>query len=170
MTTRSLQDKLNDVETTYKIVLRTLFYIESVLEVWWGLPDFPVTPFELSQLEGRVDELHNRLNSLKATASMLKDRIEAEAEPEEDQAPISAEQDFTPDNAEITEEGLHRLLRHVVLRYPEPAFTGGQILNRILENHAENIGVYYTEDDGNGGETLTPVTIFEIDDDKVILG
>ena len=170
MTTHSLQDKLNDVETAHKIILHSLFYIESMLKVWRDSPNSPVTPTELAQLEGRADELHNSLARLKATASMLKDRIEAEAEPEEDQAPISAVQDFTPDTTEITEGELNQLLRHVVLRYPEPAFTGGQILNRILDNHAENIGVYYVEDDGDGGEKLTPVTIFEIDDDKVILG
>lgn len=168
-----------------KTMRRIMMYIQLAMEAFSTLvainPNVNRADLDgIDEFEANLEVLNEHVERLKGVQEALEARLEvltdfgdnddAEAEPEEDQAPISAEQDFTSANTEITDEDLARLLRHIAFRYPEPAFTGGQIVNRILENHAEDIGVYYVEDDGDGGEKLTPVTIFEIDDNKVILG
>ena len=75
----------------------------------------------------------------------------------------------TAEAVRLSDEKAKRLLRHIYLHFPEPALTGGQIINRIMDNHATDTGVYISEENDNGDEELTPVTIVDIHDGKIVL-
>lgn len=174
----SLQDQLDNAENVRRMMLGVLLFGEELLKHILSQDDYNSKNYpELPDLMDNLDALHERLRGISLAIGKIKDRIEAEAEPDGDQAPVSAAEDFGPDEvnpstAEVVrlpDEKAKRLLRHIYLHFPEPALTGGQIINRIMDNHATDTGVYISEEDDNGDEELTPVTIVDIHDGKIVL-
>ena len=175
----NLQDQLDEAENVRRMMLGVLLFGEELIKHLRSQDDYnPKNYPNLPDLMDNIDALHERLRGISLAIGKIKDRIETEAEPDGDQAPVSAAEDFGPDEvnpstAEVVRlpgEKAKRLLRHIYLHFPEPALTGGQIINRIMDNHATDTGVYISEEDDNGDEELTPVTIVDIHDGKIVLG
>lgn len=174
----NLQDQLDEAENVRRMMLGVLLFGEELIKRLRSQDDYnPKNYPELPDLMDNLDALHERLRGISLAIGKIKDRIETEAEPDGDQAPVSAAEDFGPDEvnpstaeaAQMSDEKAKRLLRHIYLHFPEPALTGGQIINRIMDNHATDTGVYISEENDNGDEELTPVTIVDIHDGKIVL-
>lgn len=175
----SLQDQLDEAETVRRMMLGVLLFGEELIKHLRSQTDYnPKNYPELPDLMDNLDALHERLRGISLAIGKIKDRIETEAEPDDgDQVPVSAAEDFGPDEVNpstaeavrLPDEKLKQLLRHIYLHFPEPALTGGQIINRIMDNHATDTGVYISEENDNGDEELTPVTIVDMHDGKIVL-
>ena len=175
----NLQDQLDNAENVRRMMLGVLLFGEELIKHILSQDDYNQKNYpELPELIDNIDALHERLRGISLTIGKIKDRIETEAEPDDgDQIPVSAAEDFGPDEVNpstaeavrLPDEKAKRLLRHIYLHFPEPALTGGQIINRIMDNHATDTGVYISEENDNGDEELTPVTIVDIHDGKIVL-
>lgn len=174
----NLQDQLDEAETVRRMMLGVLLFGEELLKHLRFQADYnPKNYPELPDLMDNLDALHERLRGISLAIGKIKDRIETEAEPDGDQAPVSAAEDFTNDNTnlataeetQLSDENLKRLLRAIYAHYPEPPLTGGQFINRVIENHADTLPIYMTSEDEAGNETFEPITCWDMHDGKIVL-
>ena len=175
----SLQDQLDEAETVRRVMLGVLLFGEELIKRLRSQDDYnPKNYPELPDLMDNLDILHERLRGISLAIGKIKDRIETEAEPDGDQAPVSAAEDFGPDKVNpspaeavrLSDEKAKQLLRAIYAHYPEPPLTGGQFVNRVIENHADTLPIYMTSEDEDGNETFEPITCWDIHDGKIVLG
>lgn len=175
----SLQDQLEEAENVRRMMLGILLFGEELLKRLRSQADYnPKNYPDLPDLMDNLDVLHERLRGISLAIGKIKDRIETEADPDDgDQAPVSAAEDFGPDEVNLSKaealgqskEKIERLMHSLYAHYPEPPLTGGQFVNRVVDNDAGGLPIYMTGEDEDGNEAFEPITCWDIHDGKIVL-